>query len=335
MDLYPKRNLKRRAAIYAFLALMAYSVLSWSCHCADTSRGVPAGDLAALEARLRASVTHLAGAIGERNIYRPRRLDEAAAWIASRWKEMGLAVQEYTYPCDGVTSRNLETDVAGPAGAPIVLVGAHYDSVAGSPGADDNATGVAALLEVSRALARAQLPVRVRCVAFTNEEPPHFGHDEQGSRVYARLARQRGDPIREMLSLEALGFYTDRPGSQAYPPLLGHFYPDVGDFVGVVSCWSNRRYVLRTVAALRRATDVPVECASLYGWLQGVWWSDHHSFWLVGYPGVMVTDTAPFRNPRYHTEQDTPDTLDYPRLARVTAGIIGAVRTLARAVASE
>jgi Zn-dependent M28 family amino/carboxypeptidase len=198
------------------------------------------------------------------------------------------------------------------------------------PGADDNASGVACMLEVARALARAPLACRVRAVAFVNEEPPHYETDEMGSRVYARMARERNDPIEAMISLECLGSYADEPGSQRYPPIFSLFYPDRGNFVGVVGNIANRALVVETTRLMRAATDVPVECAATWEGFTGVAWSDHASFWREGYRAVMLTDTALFRSRRYHTAADTADSLDYPRFARVTAGVIAMVRGLAR-----
>ena len=334
MELWPRGRMKKRLAIWGAFFALAYAFVWWCTWCpGDRTPGKPRVDLVTLEAALRRSVKHLAITIGERNLSRRApQLDQAADWIAAEWRTLGLTVREHRYPIGGATARNLETDIAGPESAPIVLIGAHYDSVIGSPGADDNASGVAVLLEVARALVRAPLAARLRLVAFTCEEPPYFYNDEMGSRVYAKMARARGDRIQDMVSLETLGYFADEPRSQTYPQGLAHFYPDRGNFVGVVSNVSNRDAVVRAVKLLRPATDVPVESAALWGALPGVYWSDHSSFWLAGYPGIMLTDTAPFRNPYYHGEHDLPQAIDHRRLARVAAGVIEMVRGLASEV---
>ncbi len=231
-----------------------------------------------------------------------------------------------------VACANLEVTCRG-RGRPgeIILVGAHYDSVPGSPGADDNASGIGALLEISRAVV-GTAPLRtVRCVAFVNEEPPFFFTEDLGSRRYARAARAAGDDIRVMLSLETIGYYSEAAGSQAYPPLLHRFYPDRANFVAFVSNLRSRAALRRVVAAFRAQSDFPVEHAATPGLIPGVSWSDHTSFWQQGYRAVMVTDTALYRYPYYHDAGDTPDKLDFGALARVVDGLSRAVVALAGA----
>jgi Zn-dependent M28 family amino/carboxypeptidase len=166
-------------------------------------------------------------------------------------------------------------------------------------------------------------------VFFANEEPPFYHEDTMGSLVYAKRCRARDENVTAMLSLETTGFYTDTKGSQRYPWPLSSFYPDTGDFIGFVGDTSSRDLVLETVASFRRHTKFPSQGISAPGIIPGIGWSDHWSFWQAGYPGVMVTDTAPFRNKSYHTAKDTPDTLDYARLARVTSGIARVLEDLA------
>jgi Zn-dependent M28 family amino/carboxypeptidase len=211
----------------------------------------------------------------------------------------------------------------------IVLVGAHYDSVVGSPGANDNASGVAAMLEISADLASRSPERTVRCVAFVNEEPPFYRGWKMGSKVYARAARKRGDDIRAMFSLETIGFYSDEPGSQTHPPLFRYFYPNQGNFVAFVSNLGSRRLLRRAVEAFREHSDFPVERCAALSIVPGISWSDHSSFWRHGYRAVMVTDTAFYRYPYYHSAQDKPHRVRYDALARVTAGLRGMVESLA------
>jgi Zn-dependent M28 family amino/carboxypeptidase len=288
-------------------------------------------DAEELAEALRRHVRLLAGDIGERNVFRPQALRAAAAYITATWQEQGYCVAAQRYAARGVECANLEITLPGSVtGSDMLLVGAHYDTVQGSPGADDNASAVAALLELGRILRTAAPASTVRCVAFVNEEAPFFFLGEMGRLVYARAARQRGDRIRLMLSLEMLGCYRDEPGTQAYPPFLRRFYPDRGNFLGFVSNLRSLAHLRALVQAFRSVSDLPTQAAALPWWVPGVALSDQSSFWRQGYPGVMVTDTAYLRNPHYHTHRDTPDTLDYPRLARATHGLAGALRLLAR-----
>jgi Zn-dependent M28 family amino/carboxypeptidase len=280
--------------------------------------------------RLRRHVEWLAGGIGERNVWRPDALRAAAAYVRGEFEALDLQVGAQRYRALGVDCENLEVALPGrSASSETVLVGAHYDTVQGSPGADDNASGVAALIEIARALRGARLARTVKLVAFVNEEPPFFFWGEMGSKVYARAARRRGDDIRVMLSLEMLGCYDDAPGSQAYPPLLKWFYPGRGNFIAFVSNLASRRAVREVVGAFRAHSDFPAEHLAAPAWVPGVSWSDQLSFWRAGYRAVMVTDTAFYRNPHYHCASDTPGRLRYPEMARVVQGLAAAVAALA------
>jgi Zn-dependent M28 family amino/carboxypeptidase len=210
-----------------------------------------------------------------------------------------------------------------------VVIGAHYDSAETAPGADDNASGTAALLAIARRQAGRALPRTVRFVAFTNEEPPWFQTEHMGSLVYARSLAAEGIDVTAMLSLETIGYYSDDEGSQAYPFPLSVFYPSRGDFIAFVSDTGSRELLHEVILSFRRHGRFPSQGGALPGSLPGVDWSDHWSFWQNGYPGVMVTDTAPFRYPFYHTPEDTPDRLDYERTARVVEALSRVVRDLA------
>jgi Zn-dependent M28 family amino/carboxypeptidase len=281
--------------------------------------------------RMRRHVERLAGEIGERNIFRPAALAAAREYIAAEWGEQGYHVLLQWYETSGQPCTNLEVARTGSSRPEqILVVGAHYDSVRGSPGADDNASGVAALLEISRLFMAVVPSVAVRFVAFVNEEPPFFLSGEQGSMMYARSARARGDDIRLMLSLEMLGYYRAEPGSQRYPPLFRLFYPDRGDFLGFVSDFRSRRMMLRMARLFRAHSGFPLEHVATFRFVPGVAWSDHRSFWRYGYRALMVTDTAFYRNPHYHRAEDTPDKLVYPQLAHVTEGLFRSLAVLAQ-----
>jgi Zn-dependent M28 family amino/carboxypeptidase len=279
----------------------------------------PAEELAR---RLRAHVETLADTIGERNVFRPQALAAARDYIEATWRAQGYAVQAQEYEARGVRCANLEVcrSGAGRAGE-IILLGAHYDLVRACPGANDNGSGVAALLEITRRFAALTPALTVRFVAFVNEEPPFFMTKRQGSAVYAKAARARGDDIRLMVSLETLGYYSDAPGSQRYPPLFRYFYPDRGDFLGLVSDLRSRRVMRQVAKVFRDRSDFPLQHTAAWRWIPGIAWSDHLPFWRQRYPALMATDTAFYRYRYYHTAQDTPDKLAYPAFGRATEAL--------------
>lgn len=279
--------------------------------------------------RLEEHVRVLAERIGERNIYHPRALSDARDYIDHQWRSMGYEVTRQTYELHGVPSSNLEITRPGQSHADrIFLIGAHYDSVIGSPGANDNGSGVAAILEMARHFAEEKIDRTIRFVAFVNEEPPVFPSRKMGSFIYANAARKRGDDIRLMFSLETIGCYSDRPGSQQYPPVFRHFYPDTGNFIAFVSNFRSRRMLHRFASAFRRHSQFPAEHVATFSWVPGVAWSDHLSFWRNGYRALMVTDTAPYRYSHYHAPTDTADKLNYVAMAQVIQGLNSAVKTL-------
>jgi Zn-dependent M28 family amino/carboxypeptidase len=285
----------------------------------------------AIEQRLRRHVGTLAGEIGERNVQRPHALHAAADYIESELAALGYHVAQQAYETHGVRCANLEATVAGTERArEIIVAGAHYDTVPGSPGANDNASGVAGVIEIARALRGLTLARTVKLVAFVNEEPPFFYWGEMGSKVYADAARRRGDDIRLMLSLEMLGCYSEARGSQAYPPLLRWFYPERGNFIAFVSNLRSGRALGELVRAFRANSDFPAESLASPAFVPGVAWSDQLSFWRAGYRAVMVTDTAFYRYPHYHRPTDTPERIQYSQMARVVDGLAKAIVALAR-----
>jgi Zn-dependent M28 family amino/carboxypeptidase len=281
--------------------------------------------------RIRTHIEQLAGVIGERNVFVPEALQRAAAYIEDEWRTQGYSVDRLEYDVSNNRWANLvATRNGGARQNEILLLGAHYDSVIGSPGANDNASGVAALLEISRMFRVLEPALTVRFVAFVNEEPPFFWTHQQGSMVYAQAVRRHGDDIRLMASLETIGCYSNEPGSQRYPPLFRFFYPDCGNFVGIVSDFRSTTVMRRLAAAFRAESDFPLQVTSTFRFIPGVAWSDHHSFWRQGYRAVMVTDTAFYRYRHYHTPTDTPEKLAYPELTAVTLGLFKAFAILAR-----
>jgi hypothetical protein len=286
-----------------------------------------------LLANLKAHV--LAVASEEHNVGHPEALERTARYIEATLSGLGYAVSRQEFETEAVKVRNLEVRRIGPgAGKPrLVVIGAHYDSAQGAVGADDNGSGVAALLELARLLKAVQPDegLELRLVFYVNEELPWFGTENMGSLVHASgLAREEREVV-AMLSLETIAWYSEAPGSQRYPFPFNLLYPSTGDFIGFVANPRSRSLLHRIIGSFRRHAAFPSEGAVGLESIPGISWSDQWAYWKFGWPAVMVTDTAPFRYPHYHTLRDTPDKLDYDGLARVVKGLEGVVRELATA----
>ena len=316
------------------LALVVIIGLVWVFEIRMPGRNIPSAaalnpDEVALRAELVTDVQKLAGEIGERNMSRYPQLLAAADFIEASLAGAGLTPRRVTYELRGCACHNIEVEIRGTS-PEVFVIGAHYDSVFGCPGANDNGSGVAALLALARRFAGKPARQTLRFVAFVNEEPPYFQSEEMGSFVYAKRCQERGDRIAGMISLETIGYFSDAPGSQKYPsPGLGFFYPSKGNFIGFAANTGSRSLLRATVAAFRKAGRVPCEGAALPATIPGIGWSDQWSFWQCGYPAIMVTDTAPFRYPHYHEPTDTPDKLDYDRFALVVSGMEKVIAELA------
>lgn len=272
---------------------------------------------------LRRHVEELATRIGERNVQgRSRELAQAAKYIEIELTRYGYQPQRQEYGVADTTCCNVEVEIRGTTRrGEIVIVGAHYDSALGTPGANDNATGVAALLALAQKFSQRQPERSLRFVAFTNEEPPYFQTEQMGSLVYARRCRQRGEQVQAMLSLETMGCYSDAPGSQNYPALFSSLYPATGNFIAFIGNTRSLELVRNAAGTFRAHERFPAEGGALPDFVRGVGFSDHWSFWQADYPGLMVTDTAMFRYAHYHEAEDTPDKVNFDRLARVVRGL--------------
>jgi hypothetical protein len=285
-----------------------------------------------LSASLRAHVVALAETVGERRVNHGPSLEKARNYLSEFAGELArngrFAVRLEDVGSDGSHAQNVVLDLPGRS-TDLIVVGAHYDSAVGSPGADDNASGVASTLELARLLGSQRFETSLRFVLFANEEPPYFQNPGMGSIAHARACRQRGETIAAMLSLESIGYFSDAPGSQRYPWPVGLLYPDRGDFVAFVGNLPSRSLVRRAIGSFRAGVQFPSEGAALPAGIPGVGWSDHWSFWESGYPAVMVTGTAVYRNPNYHHGSDRVATVDYERLARVTLGLRRVIEDLA------
>ena len=282
-----------------------------------------------LAAKLKAHVYKLAHEIGERGRFKFDNLNRAAGYIEEEFRSYGYKVGFQKYR---IRNRVFKNIIAAKTGArhpgEVIILGAHYDSMRG-PGADDNASAVAGLLETARALAGEPTGRTVRFIAFTNEEPPLFKKKSMGSRVYAKAARENEDDIKGAIILEMIGYFSDKPRSQRHPPGLNLFYPNRGNFIGIVGNARSRHLIRHTVSSFRKATALPIESIIAPNVVIGIGMSDDWSFWKEGYPAAMITDTAYYRNPNYNKRSDTYDTLDYESMAEVTKGVLAAVRSLA------
>jgi len=283
-----------------------------------------------MRANLEQHVRFLSHSIGVRSAENFPNVYRAATYIEHRLRDLGYQVISQEFSAYNRGFRNLEATLPGTTRPQeVVILGAHYDTAEDAPGADDNASGVAGVLELARAFAQSRQARTIRFVFFPNEEPPSFPTANMGSRHYATAARARNDQITAMLSIESIGYYDDDKGSQRYPFPLNLAYPDVGDFIGFVSNLRSGPLVRRAIRAFRAHATMPTQGAAAPAWVPGVWWSDHWSFWREGYRAIMITDTAPYRYPFYHTPQDTAEKLDYGRMARVVDGLTYVVRAVA------
>ena len=284
--------------------------------------------------RLTHHVHVLAGLIGVRHDSRPSTIAAAIGMIEREWTAMGQHITTQRYDTPAGEARNLMVEWPG-ATRPeeIVVVGAHYDTVSTTPGADDNASAVAVLLETTRELSGRRFARTIRLVAFANEEPPHFIGPTMGSRVYAKSCRAADDQVICMVCLEMLGYFDDAPGSQTYPDevpaLLRRVLPKRGDFLACVSDLATRQPLKQFAKAFRKATDLKLVAHAIPKAQDILWLSDHGPFWDEGYPALMLTDTSWFRNPNYHEATDVPETLDYAAMSRVTSGVVAGVAALA------
>ncbi|KHD05675.2 aminopeptidase [Candidatus Thiomargarita nelsonii] len=277
---------------------------------------------------LKTHIAFLANDLGGRN--QDNSLTTSKNHIIELFRSYGYQVSLQKYQVLDQTYTNIEVELRGQKKPEeIIIIGAHYDSVVGSPGANDNGSGVAGTLEIARRLSGQALSRTIRFVAFVNEEPPFFKTEAMGSLVYANRSAEKGEKIVGMMTLETIGYFREEPGSQHYPALINFFYPDKGNFIAFVGNLSSRRLLREAIDIFRKHATIPSEGAVLPAWIQGVDWSDHWSFWENGYPAIMITDTAPYRYPYYHTAQDTPDKIDYKKMTRVVLSVQKMLEVLA------
>lgn len=279
---------------------------------------------------LRIVVNKLAREIGIRSYRDTDRMERTAQYIGSELASFGCTVTHQSFTYDKYPLKNVIAEVKGTASPErILVVGAHYDTVRTTPGADDNASGIAGLLGMAKLLAKAKPAPTLRFVAFAFEEPPAYRTQHMGSYHYAKDLAARGDEVVGMVCLEMIGFFSDRQGSQHYPlPFMKLKFPKTGNFIALVGNRRSRRFTEEMAASFRAATDLPLVTLNAPAFVVGIDFSDHWSFNKFGIPAFMVTDSAFYRNPNYHSPLDLPDTLDYVRMAKVVEGLAAAVAKL-------
>jgi len=282
---------------------------------------------------LQRHVNIIATDIGERNLWHPKALQQTVDYYTSELENSNGTINFQEYTVNGKSLKNVEFEYQGlELKDEIIIIGAHYDSVMGSSGANDNASGIAALIELAKILTKHSIPRTVKFVAFVNEEPPFFQSKYMGSWIYAKTARSRRENIIAMFSLETIGYYSNEKGSQRYPFPLGLSYPETGNFLAFVGNLRSKNLVYKSIETFRKKAAFPSEGIVAPQWMTGIGWSDQWAFWQENYPAIMITDTAPFRYKYYHTSEDTPEKLSYESFARAVSGLFHVIIELAVSV---
>jgi len=309
-------------ALLIFFLAVFFSTFGWRLWVLTPAKKSPVNNR--LANQLKEHVYNLSFEIGERSMFNYENLDKAAGYIESKFSAYGYDVELQHYRPLDKEARNIiavkkgSLDTADTGG--VIIVAAHYDSCF-NPGADDNASGVAVLLELAKFLADKKVKNDIRFIAFVNEEPPFFKTERMGSRVYVKGMKRSKENVKAALILESVGYFSDKYFSQKYPPGLGMFYPNRADFIGVIGNFSSRALARKVTSGIAAFTDFGVECFIGFAAIPGVDFSDNWAFWKEGYPAVMVTDTAFYRNSNYHKSSDTYEKLNYERMAQIVEGI--------------
>jgi Zn-dependent M28 family amino/carboxypeptidase len=277
---------------------------------------------------LRQVVTLLASEIGVRSFQNPERLDKMASYISDQFTTVGCQVTRQPFVFQGHTYYNIIAELRGDVSPEtLLIVGAHYDAVRTTPGADDNASGVAGLLGLARELAGTRMVKTVRFVAFALEEWPVYRSRNMASFHYAKSLHENNERVDGMICLEMIGYFCDREGCQHFPfPFMNRMFPKTGNFIAMVGNMRSKAFTVRVAGHFKKATDLPVITLNAPAIMIGIDFSDHWSFGKFGYQALMVTDTAFYRNPHYHAPTDLPETLDYARMANVVEGLTAAIR---------
>ncbi len=277
---------------------------------------------------LRQVVTMLAGEIGVRSFQDRERLEKTATYISDQFTSFGYQVTRQPFVFGGKTYHNVIAELTGTVSPEtLLIVGAHYDSVRTTPGADDNASGVAGLLGLARELADAKTKKTIRFVAFALEEWPVYRSANMASYHYAKSLKEKNERVEGMICLEMIGYFCDQEGCQHYPfPFMNLKFPKTGNFIAMVGNMRSKVFTGRIARSFTCATDLPLVTLNAPAIMIGIDFSDHWSFGKFGYHALMVTDTAFYRNPHYHAATDIPETLDYERMVKVVEGLTVAIK---------
>jgi hypothetical protein len=323
------RYILRKPALLLLICLFSFFFIGRT---ADCKERVDEEMIMDIRENLERTVRFLSEDIGSRGYLQKAALNRAADYIGSELRGYGYEVRTQPYDVDGVEYRNVFAIKKGLKSPDRVLVlGAHYDTVIGTPGADDNASAVAGMLELARLLKDAPLDKTLHFAAFTLEEPPFFRTSSMGSYKYAGGLKKEGMDVEGMICLESIGYFTDREESQLFPlPFFRLFYPTTGNFIMFASNFGSKGFLDRAKEGFTKGTDLPLETISAPSFIPGMDFSDHRSFWKFGYDAFMVTDTAFYRNPNYHTAGDLPETLDFKRMSEVVLGLRSSIENLAK-----
>jgi len=326
----------RKFWLYAVVAFAVFLVLSYwyIIKCEGNWEGVPleagmTGEMGNIENTLRADVSYLSETIGPRNPVHYESLVAAENWITERWQSQGYEVKRQTFPVEGKDCSNLEIEIPGTQNpSEIVIISAQYDTWTDSPGANNNAGGMAVLLKLSEMLKDYQPERTLRLVAFTTQEPPYDNTQSMGSMRYAQRSKELGEDIRVMMSMDAIGIYKEEPGTQKLPFPFSLLYPDRGNFLAFITDLKSRPYVIEATRGFKKGSAFHIETASVPSWVKGAAWSDHGSFWKQGYAGIQITDTGAFRTLSHTTSEDTMEKINFRALARITIGMYGSILEL-------
>lgn len=321
----------RRGMNYILVLILAFALVHLSTYgwvltkSFDFASGVDQG----LVGRLKSDVFYLSSELGDRNAdIRYEQLLDAEKFISNRLQELGYDVQYQEYKVFGKPTRNIIAERKGvSSGNEIYVIGAHYDSCY-NPGANDNASAVAVLLELAARFANENINKTLRFVAFVNEEPPYFKTSSMGSLVYAKSLKQKNENVKGMIALDCLGYYSNKPFSQKYPPFLGYVYPNRGNFITVVSDFKSSKLNKKISLGLKKSKSIPSRKLIASEFINAITFSDHWSFWQQGYPAVMVTDTAFLRGNTYHQQNDTYEKINYNALSKLVAGLTDSIQIL-------
>jgi peptidase M28-like protein len=283
------------------------------------------------EEMLVSTVRFLSEETGERSFRDGDKLNKAADYIENAFRSYGCVVKRQPFLYGGRTYFNVIAEVKGRDAAQnsVLIIGAHYDTAVGTPGADDNASGIAGLLELARLTALQPADRTVRFVAFSLEEYPAYGTEYMGSYVYAKSVKDEGAAVYGMIALEMIGFFCEEKGCQRYPlSILGWFFPDKGDYLSFVGNMPSRAFTRKVRNEFAKVSGLPIESLNTFSAVTGVDFSDHRNFWKFGFKAFMITDTAFYRNPHYHASGDTWEKLDYKRMGALVTGLHKAIMRL-------